>query len=142
MSSTTRRLYDALLNADNLDMYLDKNAEHMDGGAALSEFLEEKLGQSGLTRAELFMRSGLNPSYGYQLLSGLRSPARDTAIQLALGLALDVDDTQRLLRAAKLGALYPRDRRDSVILFAITNGFTLPQTNELLFSHSMSTLSR
>lgn len=142
MSSTTRRLYDALLNADNLDMYLDKNAEHMEGGAALSEFLEEKLNKSGLTRAELFMRSGLNPSYGYQLLSGLRSPARDTAIQLALGLALDVDDTQRLLRTAKLGALYPRDRRDSVILFAVTNGFTLTKTNELLTSHSMSTLSR
>ena len=47
-----------------------------------------------------------------------------------------------LLRMAKLGALYPRDRRDSIILFAISNGFTLPQTNELLFSHSMNGLSK
>ena len=57
-------------------------------------------------------------------------------------LSLGVDDTQKLLRMAKLGALYPRDRRDSIILFAISNGFTLPQTNELLFSHSMNGLSK
>ena len=134
MGSTTKRLCDALLNADDIDSYFDNNADRIDIGVDLSEFLEEKLKESGLTRAELFARSSINPSYGYQLLSGLRSPARDTA--------LDVDDTQRLLRMAKLGALYPRDRRDSIILFAISNGFTLPQTNELLFSHSMSGLSK
>lgn len=139
MGSTTKRLCDALLNADNIDSYFDNNADRIDIGVDLSEFLEEKLKESGLTRAELFARSSINPSYGYQLLSGLRSPARDTAVQLALGLALDVDDTQKLLRMAKLGALYPRD---SIILFAISNGFTLPQTNELLFSHSMNGLSK
>mgnify|MGYP002590596911 FL=1 len=141
MGSTTKRLCDALLNADNIDSYFDNNADRIDIGVDLSEFLE-KLKESGLTRAELFARSSINPSYGYQLLSGLRSPARDTAVQLALGLALGVDDTQKLLRMAKLGALYPRDRRDSIILFAISNGFTLPQTNELLFSHSMNGLSK
>ena len=130
MGSTTKRLCDALLNADDIDSYFDNNADRIDIGVDLSEFLEEKLKESGLTRAELFARSSINPSYGYQLLSGLRSPARDTAIQLALGLALGV------------GALYPRDRRDSIILFAISNGFTLPQTNELLFSHSMNGLSK
>lgn len=139
MGSTTKRLCDALLNADNIDSYFDNNADRIDIGVDLSEFLEEKLKESGLTRAELFARSSINPSYGYQLLSGLRSPARDTAVQLALGLALGVDDTQKLLRMAKLGALYPRD---SIILFAISNGFTLPQTNELLFSHSMNGLSK
>ena len=142
MGSTTKRLCDALLNADNIDSYFDNNADRIDIGVDLSEFLEEKLKESGLTRAELFARSSINPSYGYQLLSGLRSPARDTAVQRALGLALGVDDTQKLLRMAKLGALYPRDRRDSIILFAISNGFTLPQTNELLFSHSMNGLSK
>ena len=96
MGSTTKRLCDALLNADDIDSYFDNNADRIDIGVDLSEFLEEKLKESGLTRAELFARSSINPSYGYQLLSGLRSPARDTAIQLALGLALDVDDTQRL----------------------------------------------
>lgn len=139
MGSTTKRLCDALLNADNIDSYFDNNADRIDIGVDLSEFLEEKLKESGLTRAELFARSSINPSYGYQLLSGLRSPARDTAVQLALGLSLGVDDTQKLLRMAKLGALYPRD---SIILFAISNGFTLPQTNELLFSHSMNGLSK
>ena len=134
MGSTTKRLCNALLNADNIDSYFDNNADRIDIGVDLSEFLEEKLKESGLTRAELFARSSINPSYGYQLLSGLRSPARDTAVQLALGLALGVDDTQKLLR--------PRDRRDSIILFAISNGFTLPQTNELLFSHSMNGLSK
>ena len=104
--------------------------------------LYEKLKESGLTRAELFARSSINPSYGYQLLSGLRSPARDTAVQLALGLALGVDDAQKLLRMAKLGALYPRDRRGRNIIFSLSGLLPLPQTNELLFSHSMNGLSK
>lgn len=68
MGSTTKRLCDALLNADNIDSYFDNNADRIDIGVDLSEFLEEKLRESGLTRAELFARSSINPSYGYQLL--------------------------------------------------------------------------
>ena len=146
MGSTTKRLCDALLNADNIDSYFDNNADRIDIGIDLSEFLEEKLKESGLTRAELFARSSMRLLGGQDLndiaVFQLAVDRCDTAVQLALGLALDVDDTQKLLRMAKLGALYPRDRRDSIILFAISNGFTLPQTNELLFSHSMNGLSK
>lgn len=59
MGSTTKRLCDALLNADDIDSYFDNNADRIDIGVDLSEFLEEKLKESGLTRAELF-RAKLN----------------------------------------------------------------------------------
>ena len=84
MGSTTKRLCDALLNADNIDSYFDNNADRIDIGVDLSEFLEEKLKESGLTRAELFARSSINPSYGYQLLSGLRSPVPAPALNGAV----------------------------------------------------------
>ena len=61
MGSTTKRLCDALLNADNIDSYFDNNADRIDIGVDLSEFLEEKLKESGLTRAELFARSSIKP---------------------------------------------------------------------------------
>ena len=46
MGSTTKRLCDALLNADNIDSYFDNNADRIDIGVDLSEFLEEKLKES------------------------------------------------------------------------------------------------
>ena len=49
MGSTTKRLCDALLNADDIDSYFDNNADRIDIGVDLSEFLEEKLKESGLT---------------------------------------------------------------------------------------------
>ena len=51
MGSTTKRLCDALLNADNIDSYFDNNADRIDIGVDLSEFLEEKLKESRTDKA-------------------------------------------------------------------------------------------
>ena len=54
MGSTTKRLCDALLNADNIDSYFDNNADRIDIGVDLSEFLEEKRTYTrGAVRAKL-----------------------------------------------------------------------------------------
>jgi hypothetical protein len=47
---------------------------------------------------------------------------------------LDVNETQRLLRIAKKGELYPRVQRDAAIIFCIQNRYSLIDTNELLES--------
>ena len=142
MSSTTTRLYDALINADSIDTYLDDNAASLEACIVLGDYLKEKQALNGLSCAELFSRSDINPSYGYQLLNGTRVPSRDTAIQLAFGLSLSLDETQRMLRLAKVGALYPRDRRDSVIIFCIKEGYTLSETNTELNAHGFALLKK
>ena len=75
----------------------------------------------------------LERSYGYHLFSGARAnPSRDVLLSLALAMRLTLDETQQLLRRAGQAMLYPRVRRDSVIIRAAADGCTVMECNERL----------
>jgi transcriptional regulator with XRE-family HTH domain len=76
---------------------------------------------NGQVPEQVIKRSGIERTYGHQLFNGTRNPSRDKVIQLAFGLELDVDGTQNLLKAAHMNSLYPKIKRDAVILYCIEN---------------------
>jgi len=53
--------------------------------------------------------------------------------QLAQRFGLDLTDTQRALNCAATGQLYPKNKRDSVLLFAIRKNLSVMETNDLLY---------
>lgn len=59
-------------------------------------------------------------------------PGRDKAIMICLALHLNLDMTQKALECAKLPVLYPRDRRDAIIIFAIEHDSSVDDTCDLL----------
>lgn len=104
-----------------------------DGSTSFCEFLNEKREQAGITAGELIRRANLQRTYGYQILSGVKRPGRDKVIALALALGFSLDETQRALKIAQEGALYPRTHRDSVLIFSIQKQLTVSETNALLY---------
>ena len=86
-----------------------------------------RLSAEDLTRMLLLSRS-----YVYQLLQGERRPSRDVVIRLALIFHLSVDETQKLLRAAQRGALYPKVHRDACLIYCLEQKLDLQETCELL----------
>jgi hypothetical protein len=54
---------------------------------------------------------------------------------------LTVDETQRLLKIAQRGELYPRVKRDAAIIFCIQNKLTLYEMDDLLESVGESALA-
>ena len=127
----TEILNEKILKSDNLKEFLDlhKNDINMTSFSnALHSFIEAK----EMKNTEFFTASGLNESYGYQLLNGKRQPSRDKALQSSFGLSLNVAETNSLLRLAEKSELYVRNKRDAIILYAINNSLTLLETNLLL----------
>ena len=61
-------------------------------------------------------------------------------LQLALGLGLSVDETQRLLRAAAKSQLYPRLKRDAVILYGIQKKLPILAVQESLTKYALTLL--
>lgn len=61
-----------------------------------------------MTPATLIERSLISRPYVYQMLSGECLPGRDIALRIAFSLALTLEETQQLLRAAQRGELYPK----------------------------------
>ena len=71
--------------------------------------------------------------YIYQVFRGIKNPSRDVVLCIALALQLACPDTGQLLRIARMPALDARNRRDSVILFALNRKLSVPETNDILY---------
>lgn len=97
------------------------------------EQLQHYLGEKNLSRSEVIARSGLNDIYAHQILSGKRRPSRDKLLCLCFGLELNARQVQTLLRNCGYAELYARNRRDSIILFALFKGLNLLDLNEKLY---------
>lgn len=137
---TTENLYNALIRTDEIADYLNENKAALRDEMNLHEHLETLIESTGCTRADVIKRGELDPSYGYQLFRGVKHPSRETVIQLAFGFGLDVEEAQKLFARARTGALYARDRRDSVILFALNKHLTVSEANALLYTHGLRTI--
>ncbi len=94
----------------------------------LKPILEEKK----IKKTQLFDQSGIEHAFGFQLLRGTRKPGRDTVVQLAIGLALTVEETQKLLALAGHARLYPRFERDAAIIFSIERNLSFVDLQLLL----------
>ena len=106
-------------------------------GAALQRLFEG----ADISKAELARRAGMSTVYLYQVFSGRRRPSRDRMLCLCFGLECPVETTQELLKRGGFLPLYPKNRRDAIILYALSRGLTLQETNDRLFKENEETLS-
>ena len=136
---STDRLLEMLKNTEQLSPTLEELAEDFNAPAFFEQLSAHMDGQ-GLNAARLSELALLSRSFTYQICSGERLPSRDIVLRLALVLGLSVDETQRLLRLAQKGILYPRVRRDAILIFALKDGLDLLAANELLTAHGETPL--
>ena len=80
----------------------------------------------------LIRRANLEKSFGHQLFSGKRKPSRDTVIQLAFAMRASVAQAQEMLKVARKSVLYPRIKRDTVIIYCLHNRVSLLDTEIIL----------
>lgn len=135
----TNTLMKRLFKAADLDTYLEGNESNLhspDFYTLLKQACEER----NMLPAQVIERSQIERTYGHQLFNGTRRPSRDKVIQLALGLGLSVDETQRLLRAAGKSPLYPRLKRDAVILYGIQKKLPILAVQESLTKYGLTLL--
>lgn len=88
--------------------------------------------KSGLSSFDIINRSEFAYAYYYEVVGGKKIPSRDKIIRLILAMHLSLDDCQKTLRICGLSELYPRFRRDSIIIYAINHELTVFELNELL----------
>ncbi len=136
---TTSDLRQELMEDNSIDTYLQGNAAlfvNQDVVVLLTELYEQK----HLTKAALARRAGMSEVYLHQVFAGRRNPSRDRLLCLCIGLEATVEETQQLLRQAGYAQLYPRVRRDAIILHAIAHGIALPLVNDKLYEENEKTL--
>lgn len=136
---STSTLMKRLFRTRHLDMFLARNEQNMQA-MDFSESVSRLCAERGLVPEQVILRSEIDRTYGHQLFTGVRRPSRDKVIQLALGLGLDIEETQKLLRSAGKSELYPRLKREAVILFCIREKMTVLETQEMLTRYGFTLL--
>lgn len=136
---STDDLRQELMDKADIDSYLKENQARFfqeDITVALNAFFEK----TDLSKAALARKAGMSEVYLHQVFSGRRNPSRDRLICLCVGLGLSLEETQQLLKQATYAALYPKVKRDAIVIYGILHGFSLDEINDKLFVENEKTL--
>ena len=131
MKKTTDELLNTLKSKKNIKDYFSENSGEM-VFESLTDMVNYFMKNKNLKKSEVIDRANIERHYGYQILDGSKKPSRDKLIMLCFGLELTLEETQNMLKKCGWGELYPRDARDSVIIFGIFNNKSVVETNILL----------
>lgn len=127
----TDDLFLMLENTDDLAASWQALRDGMDN-PSFGEYLSDLIADRNIDASRLGVISLVSRSFTYQILSGVRIPSREIVLRVAVAVGLTVDETQRLLKLADRGVLYPKVERDAALIYCLTNGYDLYQTDELL----------
>ncbi|MBR6548012.1 MAG: XRE family transcriptional regulator [Clostridia bacterium] len=135
----TDDLLGSLRNTTTLDDYLTSQKQHF-LDTELPGLLERLCDQKQMSKAQVFHGAELNEIYGYQIFAGKRRPSRDKLLCIGLSLGLNEDEMQSLLKSAEMAPLYPKLKRDSIILFGFMKNQSVMEVNQSLFANNLETL--
>lgn len=132
----TKKLLELLKKSGNIDRYLAENQDFL-LDCTIKEYLNLLIQEKHLTIAQVSRDADISDRYCYQFLSpsNPRTPSREILLALCIGMKLSLDETQTALKIARYAPLYPKDQRDSIILFGIEKSQSLMEINNTLYEH-------
>ncbi len=136
---TTSTMLRRLMKTTDIKRFIEQNDQRM-SAPSFTEYLADCCERTGMLPDHIIRRTDIDRTYGHQLFNGTRTPSRDKVLQLALGFGFGVEDTQRLLRAARKSELYPKLRRDAAIIFCLNRKKTVTETQAVLYDLGMPLL--
>jgi len=128
----TTNLMDELTSFRQLHAYLEKYDFEDSLYLSFTDYIDYLFNKKQLKKSMLVRQLNMTRSYAYEVFSGCKRPSREKTLLLSYGLKCNFKETQRLLLSAKHNPLHPKDKRDSIIIFAKSNGHSLLETNLLL----------
>ena len=139
MGKNTTKILEELQLCPDFRSFYDENRDYM-VNSSLSQLLEALLLENGLKKSQVIKNAEISEVYGYQIFSGIRTPDRKKLLALAIGMDLNIEQVQQLLKCAGYPQLYAKLPVDSIVLFGICKKLTVQQINELLYEYGLETL--
>jgi len=139
MKKDTSNLLEALKSCSDFKQFYRENEECI-VSVPLSTLLDRLLKQHNIKKSVAIRRSELSEDYAYQIFSGLRVPERKKLLSLAIGMQLNLEEMQLLLKTAGYAQLYVKNAFDCILIYGICNRLSVADINFLLFDYGMETL--
>lgn len=139
MEKDTSKIVEELGLCPDFQTFYAENKNYMVSGN-LSALLQELIDTKGLKKSQVIKNAELAEVYGYQIFSGIRVPERKKLLCLAVGMGLNIEETQRLLKCAGYSQLYVKLPFDSILLYGFCKNLSVVEINELLYEYGLETL--
>ena len=139
MQKDTSKIVEELGLCPDFTTFYRENKEYMVSNT-LAELLGALLEQKGLKKAQVIKNAELSEVYAYQIFSGVRVPERKKLLCLAVGMGLNIEEAQQLLKCAGYSQLYVKLPFDSIVLYGLCKQLSVVQINELLYEYGLETL--
>lgn len=138
----TASLDNILKKATLKDFEIISKNEIQEGVPSLSSYLETYLREHSLDKSIVIKDSQLSRDYAYAIFNGNSSnPTRDRMLALCFAMHMTLDEAQRTLKIAKLGALYSKNPRDAIMIIAFNTGsYNVIELNNFLYEHNQDIL--
>lgn len=136
---TTGELMNALQSSKDVNQYFTENKQCLISGS-LADYLSKLIEDKHLTKSAVIKKAEMNEIYGYQIFSGIRVPSRNKLIALCVGMRLNIEETQQTLKFAGFAPLYPKSKRDSIIIKGIETCQDVYKINTALYDWKEPTL--
>ena len=133
----TEDLENHLSEISNFSDYIDKHSDNLISEENLSEYLNCLIEKKGCKKSDIVKHTNLNRAYVYQIFEGRKKPSRDKLIAISIGMKLEFDEIQALLKYAGYRQLYARDTRDSAIIFSVQHGCSFDEINVTLYEQGL-----
>jgi len=138
---STSGLLDGLFKTHNLESLM-KHFDKQQDITPFHEHISRLCAEKGVEPVNVIDNSGIERTYGYRLFGGSRNPSRDKVIQIAFGFGMDYDETQDLLKVARKSPLYPKVKRDAVIIYVLRRGLGITEVQATLDELSLPILGK
>jgi len=129
-----------LRKTSDIITFIKTNSEEMEE-ISFHDYINGLCTEKDILPARVIERAGIERTFGHQLFNGRRNPSRDKVIQLALGFEMVYTEAQDLLQAARKNALYPKTKRDAVIIFALENKLSYTDVQTILHELALPLIS-
>lgn len=139
MNKNTQELLKLLKNSRKIESYLSSQSKELQD-FSLPEYLDKLLKEKNFKKSQCILEANLQRNYGYQIFSGERTPSRDKLLSLCIAMRLTPEETHSLLCSTGFADLYPKNKRDSILIFSLEKHFNVLETNELLYDLGEKTL--
>ncbi len=106
----------------------------------LKTFWTEMVRRSGMTKSDIINKSDFGYVYFYDVINGRKIPSRDKIVKLFLAMHLSLEDCQEALKYSGRSILYPRVKRDSILIYGLVHRLSIFEVSELLLTNGEADL--
>ncbi|MEG1132303.1 MAG: hypothetical protein RSD77_08285 [Romboutsia sp.] len=122
-----------------LDEFLKTTSDNF-SDLGLPKFFKYICSEKNISKSSLIKNSEIDRTYGYQILNGTKKPSRDKILKLCISANLNLEESNKALKLGNVGELYPKNPRDSVIIFGLNKNLDILKIDELLYNRNFDTL--